>query len=105
MMPKGFAGLSAGKEQTITFPPIGDLKATGAAISLKATSDAGLPVEYYVAYGPAIIEKDSLRIVQIPARATFPIEVKVVAYQFGRGLEPRVKTALPVERLFKIEKP
>ncbi len=102
MMPKGFAGLSAGKEQTITFAPIGDLKATDAAISLKATSDAGLPVEYYVAYGPAIIEKGTLRIVQIPARATFPIEIKVVAYQFGRGLEPRVKTAAPVERLVRI---
>ena len=102
MMPKSFAGLNTGKEQTITFAPIGDLKANAGPVLLKATSDSGLPVEYYVAHGPAIIENGKLRIVQVPARATFPIEVKVVAYQFGRGLEPRVKTALPVERLLRI---
>lgn len=102
MMPKSFAGLNTGKEQTITFAPIGDLKANAGPVLLKATSDSGLPVEYYVAHGPAIIENGKLRIVQVPARATFPIEVKVVAYQFGRGLEPRVKSALPVERLLRI---
>jgi len=102
MMPKGFAGLNTGKEQTITFSPIGDLKANAGPVLLKATSDSGLPVEYYVAHGPAIFENGKLRIVQVPARATFPIEVKVVAYQFGRGLEPRVKSALPVEHLLRI---
>ena len=102
MMPKSFSGLDAGKEQTITFPPIGDLKANAAPVLLKATSDSGLPVEYYVAYGPVIIDNGKLRIAQIPARPTFPIEVKVVAYQFGRGLEPLVKTAQPVERSMRI---
>jgi hypothetical protein len=104
MMPKSFSGLTAGKEQTITFPPIGDLKFNADPVALKATSDADLRVEYYVAYGPAIIEKGKLRIVQIPARAIFPIEVKVVAHQYGRGLEPLVKTAAPVERLVQIKK-
>ena len=104
MMPKGFAGLIAGKDQTVTFPPINNVKAGADPIELNATSDAGLPVEYYVAHGPAIIEKGKLRLVQIPARAVFPVEVKVVAYQFGRGIEPRVKTAAPVERFLHIER-
>ncbi len=104
MMPKGFAGLKDGKEQTITFPPVGNLK-PGGSVELKGTSDGGLPVEYYVAHGPAVIEGGKLRVAELPARAVFPVEVKVVAYQFGRGVEPRVKTAAPVEQTIRIEKP
>ena len=36
-------------------------------------------------------------------RARFPVNVTVVAWQWGRGAEPRVKTAAPVERTFAIE--
>ena len=103
MMPRGFAGLTAGREQTISFPPIGNLKAVSPPIDLNATSDAGLPVEYHIAHGPAIIENGRLRIAEIPARASLPIEVKVVAWQFGRGIEPLVKTAKPVEQTILIE--
>jgi hypothetical protein len=105
MMPKGFAGMmKSGKEQAITFPPVGNLK-SGGAFELKAMSDAGLPVEYYVAHGPAVIEGGKLRVADVPTRAVFPIEVRVVAYQFGIGVEPRVKTAAPVEQTIRIEKP
>jgi len=104
MMPKGFTGLTTGKEQTITFPPVGNLK-PGASIELKATSDAGLPVEYYVGHGSAVIDGGKLRVAEVPTRAVFPIEVRVVAYQFGRGVEPRVKTAAPVEQTIRLEKP
>jgi len=104
MLPRGFKGLKKGKAQTITFPALADVKAGGGAVDLKATSDAGLPVHYYVAYGPAKIEDGKLVIAEIPKRATFPIEVKVVAYQFGSGVEPHVKTAEPVERMLKITK-
>jgi hypothetical protein len=104
MMPKGFAGLKDGKDQTITFPPVGNLKPGGSA-DLKATSDSGLPVGYYVAVGPAVIDGGKLRVAELPARAAFPVEVRVVAYQFGRGVEPRVKTAAPVEQTVRIEKP
>jgi hypothetical protein len=104
MMPRGFTGLKAGKDQTIAFPPVGNLK-PGGAIELKATSDAGLPVEYYVACGPAVVEGGKLKVVELPARATFPVEVKVVAYQFGRGVEPLVKTATPVGQTLLIERP
>lgn len=105
MMPRGFTGLKEGKDQTLTFPAIPNVKANSAPLELKATSDAGLPVEYHVAYGPAEIEAGKLKLTEIPTRATFPIGVKVVAYQFGSGVEPKVKTAQPVEQTFLIEKP
>lgn len=104
MMPRGFNGFSAGKAQTITFPPIGNIEADGAPVDLKATSDSGLPVEYYVAVGPAMIEGSKLKVAELPARTMFPVTVKVVAYQFGRGVEPLVRTATPVEQTVQINK-
>ena len=105
MLPRGFRGLGRGKAQTITFPAIANLKADGGEVELKATSDAGLPVEYYVAYGPAQVAGNKLKVCEVPARATFPIEVKVVACQFGSGVEPLVRTADPVAQTIRIEKP
>ncbi len=105
MLPKGFSGLKNGKTQTITFPPIGNFKAHSGPLKLAAVSDAGLPVEYYVAYGPATISDNKLSIAELPSRATFPIAVKVVAWQFGRGAVPLVQTAQPVEQTIKIEEP
>jgi hypothetical protein len=104
MMPRGFAGLKKGKVQTITFPPLGNLNVDGGPIELKAASDSGLPVEYYVAYGPATIVGGKLKVTELPARAIFPIAVKVVAYQFGSGVEPMVRTAIPVERSIQINR-
>jgi hypothetical protein len=104
MMPRGFGGLTKGKEQAVTFPPLYDLTVGGGAVELKATSDSGLPVEYYVGYGPAVVEGGGLRIAELPVRAKFPVAVKVVAYQFGSGVEPLVKTAEPVERTIQIRK-
>lgn len=104
MFPRGFNGLGGGKAQTITFEPVGNLKVGGAPVELKATSDSGLKVKFYVAKGPAVVEDGKLKISELPARATFPIEVTVVAYQFGSGKEPQVKTAKAVEQTVKIEK-
>ena len=105
MMPRGFRGLTRGKPQAIAFPPIGSLKADSPPVPLKATSDAGLPVEYYVASGPARVVDGRLTIAELPARAAFPVAVTVVAYQFGRGVAPLVRTATPVEQTIRIEKP
>jgi hypothetical protein len=105
MLPRGFSGMKNGKTQTITFPLIGNLRPQSSPVKLAATSDAGLPVEYYVAYGPAVIRGATLSIAELPARTTFPIAVKVVAWQFGRGVEPLVQTAQPVEQTIQIEKP
>jgi hypothetical protein len=104
MMTRGFAGLKKGKVQTITFPPLPNLNVDSGPIELEATSDSGLPVEYYVAYGPATIVGGKLCITELPARAKFPIDVKVVAYQFGSGVEPLVKTAAPIEQTTQIRK-
>ncbi len=101
MMPRGFKGLG-GKAQTITFPPPDSLKADGQPITLNATSDADLPVRYYIAHGPATIEGNQLRITELPKRAKRPVEVKVVAYQPGRGLDPKVATAAPVAHTLHI---
>ena len=104
MMPRGFTGLNRGKAQTITFPELRDVKARSKPIELKATSDAGVTVDYYVAYGPAAIENGKLRVTDIPKRSKYPIEVKVVACHFGSGVEPLIRTAKPVARTFKIVK-
>jgi hypothetical protein len=103
MLPRGFSGLKAGKDQSITFPQPADLK-LGGEVELRATSDAGLPVSYHVAEGPAVVEGGKLRAAQVPARARLPLTVRVVAYQFGRGVEPLVKTASPVERTVRLVK-
>jgi hypothetical protein len=102
MMPRGFNGLSKGNKQTITFPRVKDLTPGHPPVSLNATSDSGLPVEYYVAYGPAKIVDGKLEIAELPVRSKFPIELKVVAYQFGSGVEPLVQTAEPVEQTIHI---
>ncbi len=47
-MSRGSSGLKSGRNQSITFFPIGKLKADSPPVELKASSDAGLPVQYYV---------------------------------------------------------
>jgi pimeloyl-ACP methyl ester carboxylesterase len=102
-MVRGFSAFTKGKEQTISFPPIGDRKASDGPVALQAKSDAGRTVEYYVAYGPARIDAQRrLVIADMPARPKFPIEVKVVAYQYGSGSEPFVKSAAPVEQVLQV---
>lgn len=103
MMPRGFSGLKNGKPQQIRFEPLLNLKAGARPVRLRATTTAGLPVEFYVAYGPAIVNNGMLRIAEVPARAKYPIPVKIVAWQFGRGLESLVQTAPPVEQTIAIE--
>jgi hypothetical protein len=105
MMPRGFRSLGAGRDQVIAFEPVGNLKPGSEPVKLNATSDAGVPVEFYVAFGPAEVVDGKLAIRELPKRASYPIAVKVVAWQFGRGIEPLVKTAAPVEQTILIEKP
>jgi hypothetical protein len=71
---------------------------------LHATTDAHTPVRCNVREGPAVIEGDVLRLAPIPPRAKFPLMVTVVAWQFGRTTEPKLRTAEPVTRTFAILK-
>jgi hypothetical protein len=90
--------LKAGKAQTITFPPVGDLTIGSEPVELKAESDSGLPVEFHVAFGPAKISDGKLTIAELPQRAKYPLTIKVVAWQAGSGVDPLVQTAVPVEQ-------
>lgn len=92
----------AGREQRITFPPIADQPVGARSLKLHAASDAGLPVRYYVREGPAEIKGDTLEFTALPPRARLPVRVTVVAWQYGRSIEPKVRTAESVERSFNI---
>lgn len=93
-----------GAEQTISFPQIPDRKADSAPVQLAATSDSGEPVHYYVREGPAEIHGNTLALTAIPPRAKFPVKVTVIAWQWGRSIEPKLKSAQPVERTFVIHR-
>lgn len=93
---------TGGLRQAILFPSIQDVEAGAESVELKATSDQGLPVSYYVKEGPAVIDGDRLFFTPIPPRAKFPVKVTVVAWQYG--LKDKVQTAEPVERSFYIKK-
>ncbi|HEU5396582.1 MAG TPA: hypothetical protein VFV81_05395, partial [Verrucomicrobiae bacterium] len=92
----------AGKAQRITFPVIPNQKAGIKSLKLEATSDAGVPVQYLVREGPAKVDGDTLEFTAIPPRAKFPVEVTVIAWQYGSSVEPKLKTAEPVARTFSI---
>ncbi|WP_226810801.1 alpha/beta fold hydrolase [Bacteroides cellulosilyticus] len=91
-----------GQRQYILFPGLPDVKAESGSLSLKATSDCGLPVSYYIKEGPAEIKGDQIVFTPIPPRSKFPVKVTVVAWQYG--IAGKVQTAEPVERSFYILK-
>jgi len=93
-----------GKQQTIRFEKISDVKVGSAPVKLNATSDSGLPVGYFVLAGPAIVEDGTLYFTGIPPRAKYPVEVTVAAWQWGRSAEPKVKTAQIVKQSFQIHR-
>ncbi|MBV8782355.1 MAG: hypothetical protein JO353_13240 [Phycisphaerae bacterium] len=97
---------SQGTPQTIDFPKIPDQPAGGAKIKLGATSSAKVPVYYYVREGPAEVDDDgNISFTPLPPRSKFPIEVTVVAWQWGRSIDPKIQSAKPVERTFLILPP
>jgi hypothetical protein len=78
------------------------VKAGTVSLPLVATTDAGLPVQFFVQAGPAIVSDGKLVFTAIPPRSAFPVEVTVVAWQWGRGTEPKVKTAELVSQTFRV---
>ncbi len=95
---------SQGTPQKITFSPIPDQTVGTATVPLAATTDSGLPVEYWVQYGPAVADGPVLTLTEIPVGAKLPIKVAVTAYQWGRTGASPVQSAEPVERTFLIGK-
>jgi hypothetical protein len=90
-----------GADNAITFSQIPD-DSDRKPIGLKATASSGLPVAYYVDSGPAVVDGDTLKFTPIPPRSKFPLTVRVVAWQWGRSAEPKVKSADPVVVTFNI---
>jgi hypothetical protein len=95
--------LTDGAEQHINFPPISDQPAGTKKIKLNATSDAGAPVYYYVREGPAEVDGNLLRFTSLPPRTQWPVQVTVVAWQYGRTVEPKLQSAKPVAQTFLIK--
>jgi hypothetical protein len=91
-----------GAEQHITFPEIPDQKIGAKILKLGATSDANVPVHYFIRQGPAEIDGDVLKFLPVLPRAKLPVKVTVVAWQYGRSAAPKLKSAPPVERAFNI---
>ncbi len=84
---------TSGTPQKITFDPIPDVPADVKSIRLKAKSDAGLPICFFVRSGPAVIHGDQLIFTPIPPRSKLPLTITVCAWQWGRAVEPAVQTA------------
>ena len=93
-----------GITQHIIFPKIADQKEGVKSIQLAAVSDSGLPINYYIESGPAIINGDQLLLRKIPPKSKFPIKVTVVAWQWGRSIAPLYQSAEPIKQIFYINK-
>lgn len=94
-----------GMDQVITFPVIPDQESGATMVALAAFSDRGAPVRYFVREGPALIRDGTLQLTPLPPRARLPVKITVVAWQFGRGGEPKLKAAVPVEQTFRLIAP
>jgi len=96
------AKLVVGKFQEIKFPQLQNVKYGIKEQILRATSDSGLPVDYYIISGPAYVENGIIKFTPIPVNSRYPVKVKVVAYQWGRIKEPLCQSAESVEQTFYI---
>ncbi len=93
---------NVGKPQKISFVKIQNVIAGTKSIPLVATSDSGLPVDFYVVAGPAIVENGKLVFTKIPPKSTFPVKVTVAAWQWGRANDPKIKTTEIIKQEFDI---
>lgn len=91
-----------GRVQNIIFKPLVELTNPKSFV-LKAVSDAGLPVGFYVLEGPAVIVDGILKLCKVPPSAKFPVKITVVAYQYGSNSEPFVQTAEEVKQVYWLQ--
>lgn len=91
--------IRTGQVQNIQFPRISNVRRGTQYLHLRAKTDSGLSVRYYVKEGPAKFESGRLYLTEIPPRSRFPIRVTVVAWQYGDAV---YRTAEAVERSFFI---
>ena len=93
---------TAGRPQKITFPPLRDVPVGTPAVPLVATSDAGLPVSFFVVAGPVIVQDSRLVFTPLPPRSKLPLTLTVAAWQWGRRGAPAVQTAALVQQSFRL---
>ncbi|MCX6236399.1 MAG: hypothetical protein NTY07_02390 [Bacteroidia bacterium] len=93
-----------GADQHISFAAMPNVKQGTKKVDLLAKSDSGMPVYFYVQEGPAELKNGELIFTQIPPRSKFPVKVTVVAWQYGRSTEPKIKTAEPVVQSFYLSR-
>jgi len=93
-----------GIEQQITFDPIPDVKNGTKTLPLVAAASSGMPVYFYVQEGPAEVKNGKLIFTKIPPRTKIPVKITVVSWQYGRSVEPKIKTAKPVIQNFYVTK-
>jgi hypothetical protein len=96
-----------GALQTITFQKIADQSVGATGVNLQATTDAGLPVQFYVVSGPVRIDPSDntkLNVLSAPPRAAFPLRAIIGAYQWGRVSGVKVQNAEPVFQEFMINR-
>ncbi len=82
---------TSGLAQTINFSQLPDITADVSAVPLQATSSLGMPVQYFIKDGPAVVEGSNLYIKDYPIKNNGAVKVTVVAWQWGRdaGLATR----------------
>lgn len=91
-----------GIAQKISFEAMPNIKKKVRFVTLTASSNAGVPVFFYVKEGPALIKNQQLVFTKIPPKSKMPIKVTVVAWQYG--IAGKVQSAEPIEQSFWIEK-
>ena len=94
----------AGIVQRITVEKIANITVGTPFLTLRASSDSGMPVYWFVVSGPAIVNDSQLILTKIPPRSKFPVAITVAAWQWGRNTQPKVKTAEMVKQIFWVTK-
>ena len=94
--------LKEGRPQHIDFKPLSDVPAGTESVTLEATSDSDLQVGFYAECGPVRVEGNRLVFEKLPPRTKYPVQVSVVAWQYGRTGKQPVQTAEPVRQTFYI---
>ena len=90
-----------GQPQTLDFPKITDQRAgLLAPVTLAARASSGLPVEYSVVSGPAVVHGNQLEFNPLPTVTKWPIRVRVSAFQWGRSTGQKIQSAGPVTQEF-----
>jgi len=85
-----------GEPQSLDFAKPAELKPGMQTLELNGTASSGLPVQFYIESGPAVVEGNTLRLLPIPPRSRYPIRIIVSAYQWGRAGDHPVQSAGPV---------